>query len=102
MGRSVAPGCRGAMIHVAGLAIDPRERGQSLLLERARLQVLGVGAAVLDQAPGVEMNDARDRRVEEVEVVADHDHRAAVLAQKVHQPRLGLAVEVVGRLVEEE
>src|SRR5438128_582915 len=62
------------------------QRREPRLLATARHLVLGVSAAVLDQPARVEMQHTRDRRVEENEVVADHDHRAAVIAQEAHQP----------------
>ena len=79
-----------------------RQRRQPLLLEPPGGLVLRVGAAVLDQAAGVEVQDAGDRRVEQAEVVADDDHRAPVIAEEVHEPRLGVGVEVIGRLVEKQ
>ena len=78
------------------------ERSEPLLLAPACLLVLRIGAAVLDQPARIEMQHARDRGVEEDEVVADHDHRAAVVTQEVHQPGLGVAVEVVGGLVQQQ
>ena len=50
----------------------------------------------------VEVQHAGDRLVEQVEVVADHQQRAAVGAQELQQPHLGVDVEVVGRLVEQQ
>ncbi len=50
----------------------------------------------------VEVNDASDRFVEQLEIVADDQERAAVVAQELHQPGLGIDVEVVGGLVEQE
>jgi len=48
------------------------------------------------------MDDPSDRLVQQVEVVADDEERAAVRAQEAEQPRLGVDIEVVGRLVEQE
>ena len=79
-----------------------RQRGQAHLFRLARRLVLRVRAAVLDHAPRVEVQDAGDGLVEKDQVVADHDHRPPTRAQEVHQPRLGVAVEVVGRLVEQQ
>ena len=45
---------------------------------------------------------AGDRLVEQVEVVAHDEQRAAVRAQELEQPVAGVGVEVVGGLVEEE
>ena len=50
----------------------------------------------------VEVEHARDRLVEQVEVVADDEQRAAVVAQEPEQPLLGVDVEVVRRLVEQQ
>ena len=44
----------------------------------ARDEVLRVRAAVLDELALVEVQHARDRLVEQLEVVADHEQRAAV------------------------
>ena len=46
------------------------------------------------------MQDAGDRFVEQVEVVADHEQRTLVLPHVLEQPGLGVDVEVVGRFVE--
>ena len=73
-----------------------------------RGEVLRVRALVLDDLAGallrlaVDVHDARDRLVEEVEVVAHDEQRAAVRAQELEQPAAGVGVEVVGRLVEQE
>ena len=74
---------------------------RSSSLARA-LEVLAVGALVLDELALIEVEDARDRLVEELEVVADDEEGAPVAAEEPHEPRLGVGVEVVGRLVEEE
>ena len=78
------------------------QRGEALFLALARLLILRIGAAVLDQSARIEMQHTRDRGVEEDEVVADHDDLAAIVAQEVHQPRLGVAVEVVRRFIEKQ
>src|SRR5205823_1814860 len=72
------------------------------LVEAPGRAVLRVRAAVLDECPFVEVEDARERLVEEDHVVADDEQGAAVGAQETHQPGLGVVVEVVGGLVEEE
>ncbi len=64
--------------------------------------VLGVRALVLDHLALIEVQDPGDRRVEQLEVVADHEQRAAVGTQEAHEPLLGVVVEVVRRLVEEQ
>ena len=50
----------------------------------------------------VEVQHAGDRLVEQLEVVADDEQRAAVPAQELHEPRACVDVEVVRRLVEQE
>ena len=53
-------------------------------------------------AASVEVEHAGDGLVEQVEVVADHEQGAAVVPQEAEQPLLGVGVEVVGGLVEQE
>ena len=53
-------------------------------------------------AAPVEVEHAGDGLVEQVEVVADHEQGAPVVPQEVEQPVLGVGVEVVGGLVEQE
>ncbi len=71
-------------------------------------EVLAVGALVLDHVPGrllvraVEVQHPSDRLVEQLEVVTDHEQRAAVAAQELHEPRAGVDVEVVRGLVEQQ
>ena len=90
------------------LALPGGDLGGAPLVLGAGAHVLRVGAAVLDERAGrrlartVEMEDAGDRLVEQLEVVADHEQGAAVAAQEPEQPFLGVDVEVVGRLVEEQ
>ena len=80
----------------------------ALLVAFARVEVLGVGALVLDERAGallrlaVDVHDAGDRFVEEVEVVAHDEQRAAVRPQELEQPGARVGVEVVGGLVEQE
>ena len=80
---------------------------QALLVAVARREVLGVGALVLDHravpsSPPVEVEDAGDRLVEQVEVVADDEQRAAVARRNSSSQVLGVGVEVVGGLVEQQ
>ena len=82
--------------------LPPRELRAPFLVGRARRPVLRIGAPVLDELALVEVQDARDRLVEQRDVVAHHEQRAAVRAQEAHEPVLGVDVEVVGRLVEEQ
>ena len=50
----------------------------------------------------VELADTVGDAVEEIPVVRDHDHRAAVSVQLFFQPRRRLVVDVVGRLVQNQ
>ena len=88
--RSISAPCR-----VASLA------SRSSSAARA-VDVLRVRALVLGELAVVEVQHARDRRVEQLEVVADDEQRAAVRAQEADEPLLGVVVEVVGRLVEQQ
>jgi hypothetical protein len=54
------------------------------------------------QLPGLELEDLRDRLVEEVAVVGDDQHGARELLQEGLEPREAVEVEVVGRLVEDQ
>ncbi len=82
--------------------------GEAGLVGFSRREVLRVGASVLDDGAGgglvgaVEVQHARDGLVEQVEVVADHDERAVVAAEELEHPLLGVGVEVVGGLVEQQ
>ncbi len=90
------------------LGLGGRQLGEALLVLATGGAVLGVGALVLDQRAGVvvtvavEVDDAGDGFVEQVEVVADDQQRAPVAAQEVEHPVLGVGVEVVGGLVEQQ
>ena len=79
-----------------------RDTTQTVFVLRARIEVLRVRALVLAQVALVEVQHLGDGLVEELEVVADHEQRAAVRAQEAHQPFLGVDVEVVGGLVEDQ
>ena len=79
-----------------------RDSTEALFVLRARIEVLRVRALVLAQVALVEVQHLGDRLVEQFEVVAHDEQRAAVRAQEAHQPFLGVDVEVVGGLVEDE
>ena len=79
-----------------------RDLAQPLFVLRARVEVLRVGALVLAQVAFVEVQHLGDRLVEQLEVVAHDEQRAAVRAEEAHQPLLGVDVEVVGGLVEHQ
>ena len=93
-------------VDLLGLALG--QLGQPDLVLLPRHEVLAVGALVLlDRADAglvvaLEVEHAGDGLVEQVEVVADHEQRAPVGAHEAEQPVLGVAVEVVGGLVEEQ
>ena len=62
-----------------------------------------VAALVAGQrTAGLELEDAADDRVEEGAVVGDDDDRPGEAAQPLLEPAQAVAVEVVGRLVEEQ
>ena len=48
------------------------------------------------------MEDAGDGGVEQIEVVADDEQRAAVLREEAEQPVAGVVVEMVGGFVEQQ
>ena len=78
-----------------------RDLRPARLVSLARDEVLRVGASVLDDLALVEVQDARDRLVEQCEVVTDDEQRPAKRPQERHQPGFGVDVEVVRGLVEE-
>ena len=84
------------------LLLTAGERRETHLVARSRLPVLRVGTAVLHDAVAIQMQDPRDRRVQQADVVA-HDHQPALVpGQELHEPRLGIGVEVVRRLVQQQ
>ena len=76
----------------------------AFLLEALGLgfQIGGVVAFVGNAAAAVELENPAGDIVEEVAVVGDDQHGALVGAQVLFQPRGGLGVEMVGRLVEQQ
>ena len=81
-------------------------RTASLTVERLALAALalerGVAAAIERERSRFEMQDPIDCFVEEVAVVADHDHRARIARDMSSSHSVAFEIEVVGRLVEEE
>ena len=77
------------------LGVEHLARG-ALLLER------GIGALVERQLAAIEVQDLVDRGVEQVAVMADHDHGARIMRQMVFQPQRAFEIEIVGRLVEQQ
>jgi hypothetical protein len=61
-----------------------------------------VGALVEGELLALQMQDRADRAVEEVAVVADHQHGVGIFREEVLEPDRALEVEVVGRLVEQQ
>ena len=72
--------------------------GLALLLVELPAHVVDVDLG----AVGVEVEDLVDDRLDQVDVVGDHDEAAAVGLEVVAQPDDRVGVEVVGRLVEEQ
>ena len=93
-------------VDLLGLALG--QLGEPDLVLLPGHEVLAVGALVLlDRAHAglvlaLEVEHAGDGLVEQVEVVADHEQRALVGTHEAQQPILGVAVEVVRRLVEHQ
>ncbi len=82
--------------------LTPGERTQPRLVGAAGRPVLRVGPPILHDAVAVQVQDPGDRAVEQAEIVA-HDHeRAAVRGEEPHEPVLGVAVEMVRRLVQQQ
>jgi len=77
-----------------------------LLLESEPLLLLleprGVVALPGDAASTVELENPAGDVVEEVAIVGDGDDRSGVLLEKTLEPRDGLGVQVIGRLVEQQ
>ena len=100
----------GLPAHRVGERLEPfdlvrlpgRELGPPLGIAFARGEILRIGTAVLDEHALVDVQHARDRLVEQLEVVTDHEEAAAEGAQELHEPLLGVDVEVVRGLVEEQ
>ena len=65
-------------------------------------QVVGVVAPVGLQLAMLQGENRGDRLIEQGQVVGHHEHPAPICGEPLDQPRLGVEVEVVGRLVEEQ
>jgi hypothetical protein len=76
--------------------LEPRRRA------RLRVAVRRVAALVRGQPAAVELEDLRDRVIEEPAVVRDDQHFAGEAEQELLQPGQAVEVEVVGRLVEQQ
>ncbi len=96
--------CRRATSLACSVALRARRSSSSLRALRYCVYVPRYSTRwpTASSAVAVEVEHARDRLVEQFEVVADHQQRAAVGAQEPHQPGLGVDVEVVRRLVEQQ
>ncbi len=77
------------------LGVEHFARG-ALFLER------GVGALVERQLAAIEMQDLVDRGVEQVAIMADHDHGARIVRQMILEPQRAFEIEIVGRLVQQQ
>jgi hypothetical protein len=90
------------------LGVGGRLLGQALLVLGPGRSVLAVGALVLGDRPrgvltrALEVDDPGDGLVEQFEVVADDEQRAPIGAEELHEPRLGVGVEVVRGFVEQQ
>jgi hypothetical protein len=78
-----------------GLGVEQLARG-ALLLEG------GVSALVERELAALQMQDLVDRALQEVAVVADHDHGARIMREMILEPQRALEVEIVGGLVEQQ
>lgn len=88
----------GLLLGVLPLAAAALLVGLALLLVELPAHVVDV-----DRGPvGVQVEHLVDDRLDQVDVVGDHDEAAAVGLQVVPQPDDGVGVEVVRRLVEEQ
>ena len=78
----------------------------SLSVERLALAALAlerrIAAAIERELAGLEMQDPIDRVVEQVAVVADHDHGVRIAREVILQPERAFEIEIVGRLVEQQ
>ena len=97
---SCRPGVQGGglLLGVLALALAALLVGLALLLVELPAHVVDVDLG----AVGVQVEDLVDDRLDEVDVVGDHDEAAAVGLQVVAQPDDRVGVEVVRRLVEEQ
>ena len=50
----------------------------------------------------VEMQDLVDRGLQQVAIMADHDHRARIVREMILKPQRAFEIEIVGRLVEQQ
>ena len=63
---------------------------------------LGVRAREHDRLPVADLNDLRREPLDEIPIVGDEDERAAVIGKRVEQDVLGVEIEVIGGLVEQQ
>ena len=84
------------------LILTLRHRREALLVPRSGLTILRVGTAVLHDPVTVEVQDARDRGVEQADVVAHDEQRARIGREELHEPRLRVDVEMVRGFVEHQ
>ena len=79
-----------------------KRRREARLLLLLPVQEVLVPARVERRLPAAHLDDLGRELVDEVAVVGDEDQRAAVVVEGVEQHFLGVEVEVVRRLVEEQ
>ena len=72
------------------------------LVEPPGFPVLPVGAPVFDDAVAIQMQDPRDRGIQQRQVVTHHDERTLVRREELHQPVLRIDVQMVRGLIEQE
>ena len=65
-------------------------------------EIVGVVPPIRLDLPVLQRQDRSDRLVEERQVVGDHQHPPAICGEPLDQPGLGVEVEVVGGLVEQQ
>src|SRR5687767_15197120 len=74
------------LLQALTLGVEP---GRVVALERQR-------------SPPVELEDPLGNVVQEVPIMRDRDHASRVLGEVLLEPRHGLDVQVVGRLIEQQ
>src|SRR5262249_6591150 len=63
---------------------------------------LAVAAAIEGELPRGQVEDPVDSVVEQIAVVADDDDRARISRDMALEPKRGLEIEIIGRLVEQQ
>ena len=95
----------GLRLELRDLQLLALRLGHRALFRRVTLAQVGAVVAVVRRQrlrARVQVQHARDRLVEQDEIVRDQQCRALVAREVVHQPERRRAVEVVGRLVQQQ